>query len=105
MSGGGGGGYRGYDDSTNCLTLIIRTHIASPDPAILVQLQVGDMLDVALIPPSGPVQLLTRAGVVVGAVLPVDVIKLIQCISEGHAYEAKILSISGGNCQVLIQHV
>ena len=76
----------------------------SPKPAVITKLNVGAILVVDLTPPAGPVQLITAGGEVAGAVLPPDIAKLIQCITDGHTYQAKILEIKGGNCQVLITH-
>ena len=104
MSGSGGGS--GYDSGvpTDCQLLSIKTQLASPKPAVIAKLKVGDILDVQLTPPVGPVQLVTSGGEVAGAVLPPDIAKLIQCISDDNEYKAKVLEIKGGNCQVLITH-
>jgi hypothetical protein len=104
MSGGGGGGGFTFDNSTDCESLSIRTHIASPIPAVIAKIKVGDNLSVDLTPPTGPVEVVTEDGETAGSLLPPDIAKLIQCISQGHVYRAKVTSISGGNCQVLITH-
>lgn len=105
MSGSGGGsGFIPGGASTNCQSLVINTQLASPQPAVIAQLNVGDQLTVVLIPPAGPVQLITTGGEIAGAVLTPDVAQLIQCMNDGHTYHAKILGINGANCQIIITH-
>lgn len=104
MSGSGGGS--GYIPSgpTDCEKLSIKTQLASPIATVISKLKVGEILDVQLIPPRGPVQVVTSAGDVAGAILPPDLAQLIECISDSHEYQAKVLDIKGGNCQILITH-
>lgn len=106
MSGSGSGG-GGFDPTSpkDCKTLSIYTQLASPDPALVGKLKIGEILTIRLIPPTGPVQVFNKSGEVVGAILSKDVAKLIECISDGHEYQAKVLDIKGGNCQVIITHV
>lgn len=103
MSGSSGG----YSFETgavqqNCADLIIRTQLASPDPAVLADLRVGDILTVRLLSATGPLQAVTHDGNIAGAILTSDPGLLINCINNGHEYMAKILSINGGDCQVSI---
>jgi hypothetical protein len=104
MSGSGGGS--GYDPGgpKDCQLLSIKTQLASPKAAVIAKLKVGDVLDVELTRPAGPVQVITSGGEIAGAILSPDVAKLIECISDDHEYQAKVLEIKGGNCQVLITH-
>lgn len=105
MSGNGGGGsYGGSSPSYDCNMLSINTHLASPDPSVISTLVNNQILDVALVSTTGPIQLVTNDGRIVGAILPTVIAQLIQCISDGHEYIAKVLEIRGGNCQVLITH-
>ena len=101
------GGGSGYDAGgpKDCQLLSIKTQLASPKSAVIAKLKVGDILEVELTPPAGPVQIITSDGEVAGAVLPPDIAKLIECISDDHEYQAKVLEIKGGNCQVLITHI
>jgi hypothetical protein len=104
MSGSNGGG--GYDPISpkDCNTLSIYTQLASPDPSLVGKLKTGEILMIRLIPPTGPVQVINNSNETVGAILSKDVAKLIECISDGHEFLAKVLDIKGGNCQVLITH-
>jgi hypothetical protein len=90
---------------TDCVKLTINTQIASPVPIVVRTLSVGDKLDVVLVSARGPVQLITTGGDVAGALLPIEITTLIQCMSDGHEYKAKVVDIKGGNFQVLIKHV
>ena len=91
--------------STDCNRLTINTQIASPVPSVVAKLSVSDILDVTLVSARGPVQLVTSAGEVAGALLPIEITTLIQCMSDGHEYKARVIEIKGGNYQVLIKHV
>ncbi len=105
MSGNSGGGSPSFSrESKDCTTLSIRTHIASPNPAVISKLKIGDILEVVLTPPTGPVQVITSKKDIAGSLLPPDIAQLIQCIVDGHSYKAKVIEINGGNCQVLISH-
>lgn len=104
MSGSGVGSDYIPSGPTDCEKLSIKTQLASPVPTVVSTLKVGEILAVQLIPPRGPVQVVTAGGDVAGAILPPDLAQLIECISDSHEYQAKILGIDGGNCQVLITH-
>src|SRR5438309_4877197 len=102
MSGGGGGGYFSFDQTVDCKSLAINTNLASPDPVVVATLAVGDELAVEFVPPTGPLRAVTAIGDVAGVLLPADIVQLIDCISKGIRYKARVISITGGNCQVLI---
>lgn len=106
MSGSGGGGGYASDETPNCQLLSIQTSLASPIPAVVATLKIGDILDVVLTPPVGPVQVITKSGKVAGAIItPPNLAQLIQCITDGNTYSARVLEINGANCKVLIKHV
>jgi hypothetical protein len=104
MSGGGGGRYYPSQDFDNCQTISIQTSLASPVPAVIGTLSVGDILDIALLTATGPAQVITNAGAIAGALLPPELSRLIRCMNEGHQYTAKVTAIAGGNCEILIRH-
>lgn len=104
-SGGGSGFGSGGGGSISCSSLSIITQLASPKSAVISKLMVGDILGVELTPPAGPIQLITNEGEIAGAVLSPDVAKLVECINDENEYQAKVLDIKGGNCQVLITHI
>ena len=104
MSGGGGGGYYPSDESLDCVRVSILTQLASPVTVVINTLKVGDELLVKLSPPAGPVEVVTTAGKVAGALLPPAIAELINCMLKGFKYKATIREIKGGNCQVLISN-
>lgn len=105
MSGSNEGSGFAPTSPKDCNKLTIYTQLASPDPLLVGKLKIGEILSIRLIPPTGPVQVLNNSGGIVGAILSKDVAKLIECISDGHQYQAKVLEIKGGNCQVIITHI
>ncbi len=88
----------------DCTTLVIRTKLASPVRQVVDEINIGDLLNVVLSPPSGPVSIVTQGGKTAGAILPMDLNALIECISDGHEYVAKVIEINMGNCEILIKH-
>jgi hypothetical protein len=86
----------------NCADIVLRTQLASPDPAVVADLEVGDILNVKLLTATGPLQALTQDGDVAGAILTSDPALLINCINSGYEYLAKVLSVHGGDCQISI---
>jgi hypothetical protein len=82
----------------------IITNIASPIPAIVSTLKVGEILDVVLQAARGPVALITSSGQQAGGVLFDDIAELIQCLSQGNEYKAKVIEKKGGNVQVRIKN-
>ncbi len=95
---GGGGGVPAQD----CNDVSIKTNITSPNPAILKTLKVGDYLDIELLSATGPLVAKTIKGKILGSVFVTNPKLLIDCISKGYSYHAKILKIDGGDCQILI---
>lgn len=105
MSGSGGGGGYNPPKTVDCATLSITTSLASPDPAVIAGLSPGDILDIQLIPPAGPVRAITSTGLVAGAIAPSDLATLVQCISDGYNYVGRVISVNGGNCRISIKAV
>ncbi len=107
MSGGGGsdfsfggsGGGSG-DGGTECDALQFTDVLSSPDPAVIATLVVGQELDVqangqvvSAIAPAG------RAGTLLN-----QMIRMIECLEEGHAFKAEVKMISGGLIRVHVHH-
>lgn len=97
---GGSGGNYDFD----CSRVSTKTNIVSPDPVVVSSLRIGDLLDVQLRSATGPVIAVTNAGEVAGSLFVINLGALIACIINGHEFTAKILSINGGNVQVLISN-
>ena len=107
-SNGGGGGFGPFMPKSNseekgnaCLSLSFTTALASVDPTVLTTVNVGDIYDVAAETEKGPVVVLVD-GKRLGTILHLKDVQLLTCIFEGTEYQAQVLSIEGGECQVLI---
>jgi len=100
---GGGGGPATPDKTVDCASLIFRTHLNSPDPAVIPKLKRRDVLQVSPKTPRGPIEAITDAGEVAGSITAMHMMRLLQCIDNGFAYVAVVLSISGGSVEVEIR--
>jgi len=87
---------------TSCADIVLRTQLASPNPAVIAELGVGDILTIHLLSAVGPLQALTADNVVAGAILTSNPALLINCINNGSEFQARVLSINGGDCQISI---
>lgn len=108
MGGSNGGGgfypldpYCGGNEGNSCLNLKIKTDLASVDPEVLSTVSVGVAYDVLAETERGPVYVSVK-GKRLGTVLHQRDVQLLNCIFEGTVYQAKIISINGGKCQVKI---
>jgi hypothetical protein len=86
----------------DCAGLSLRTQLASPDPAVIADLGVGDILTVRLLNAAGPLQALTADEDVAGAILTANPARLINCINSGFEFQARVTSLNGGECLILI---
>ncbi|WP_449435496.1 hypothetical protein [Pedobacter steynii] len=85
----------------DCGDLQIKIHLASPDPDVIKDLGINDVLRLTLKTSTGPV-VASYDGKVAGAILTTDPGFLISCISQGYGYSARVVSLTGGDCQVAI---
>lgn len=100
-SGGfGGGSSAGGADS--CV-LHFNTVLASPDPAEVAALSIGDVLNILIQDAPPAVTACAPDGRIVGGITQ-EALRLRTCIQQGYAYEAEILSISGGAVQVQVHN-
>lgn len=83
-----------------CGTLSFRAVINSPQPPIIRQLQVGDVLEVKLQTHPQIAVIVEHQGSVAGALTGTKVNSLINCLQNGYEFEAEVHSLSGGNCTV-----
>ena len=98
--GGGGGGGGGPADPCD---IVETTNLNSVNATALASLAVGSILDVVY-QAGPPAQLLAQsAGTTIGSITSPHMPQIIQCITQGHSYEAEILVIRGGLCQVEIR--
>lgn len=102
MSGGGGSSYVGGGPSPGRGCNIVETvPLNSPKAQVISKLKVGDELDVILVNHA----LIARAPIhgAAGSLTPKSLADLVQCIEAGNEYVAKVISVSGGVCQVEIR--
>jgi hypothetical protein len=99
---GEGSSFGGGAPTVDCESVSIKTRVVSPDPAVLTTLNIGDFLSITLRTSTGPLIATTIDGSILGAVFTTNPTLLIECINKGHSYQAEILAISGGDCQILI---
>ncbi|MBK5143728.1 hypothetical protein I2494_08365 [Budviciaceae bacterium BWR-B9] len=110
MSGSGGGSYGGQfgqaDFEVTCEKLTIDTQLSSPDPQVVTQLTVGDILNIAQINSQG--SLLTVAiynGKQAGGIASPYIQRLRDCIIHGTTYVARVTAINGGQVRVSVYAV
>ncbi len=103
MSGSSGGIGPSIGQEESCEDLSIQTHLSSPNPDIIDTLNEGDILTIRLGGATGPIELVTNEGEVVGSLLSGRQMKLIECINDGHQYIGEIRQIEEGNCEILIR--
>jgi hypothetical protein len=97
---GGGGGAGGGTDS--CV-LRFNTVLASPVPTEVASLSDGDILVVRLQDAPPAVTVCHADGTIVGGITQ-EVLRLRSCIQKGYAYEAVVLSVTGGAVQVQVSN-
>lgn len=96
-AGGGGGSGGGVDKCA----IYERAVLASPVASVIATLNAGDPLTVELeTAPRNRIVVKTAAGLVAGAITSVRLVDMIECMSEGYAYAAEVVSISGGRVEV-----
>lgn len=92
---------------TPSCTSIRTAPLNSPQPNVVANLKVSDRLYVYLDKSLGRAILQVRdlSGAVAGSLTFLGHLALIDCIEQGHSYEAVVLSISGGAIQLRIEPV
>ena len=96
-TGGASGSYGG--GGVDSCVLRFNTVLASPVPAEVAALSIGDVLVVLLQDAPPAVTACQPDGTIVGGITQ-EVLRLRSCIQQGYTYEAAVLSISGGAVQV-----
>lgn len=99
-SGGGAG-----DGGSDPCDIDKKTILNSPDPAILKTLKVGEVLKVEVASGARKILEAKKGGNVAGSVTFPEMGQVIECIESGEAFEAEVVSISGGQCQVRVHRV
>lgn len=97
-TGGTGGGH-------DACPIQFETILGSPDPDVIDDLEVGDLLDVRSIDePVRGVIFVTLDGSRAGA-LTREIATMRRCLSEGVPYEAEVLRVLGGSVNVLVRQI
>lgn len=93
VGGGSGGSFGGSGSgAVDCSQLIFETNVGSPDPAVLINLDVGDVCDVVLMQnPSHIVVMAPVTGEVLGAIVN-RWEELLGCLEKGVQFVAEIRS-------------
>lgn len=109
MSGNSGGGgipsINRPNENENCEDLVINTNLASPQAAVVNNLNKGNILTIQAISDQGPIHALNANGQVAGTIISREQVRILSCINNGTEYEAEILSIENGQCQVQIRAI
>jgi len=105
-SGGGGGGRAVAEEGIACEFLRFDAQVATPSPAVVPTLNVGDVLDVTLSAGGGLAAVqVHRNGQLVGGLLANLVPRLRECILAGTSYQATVTALNGGQVRVLVEPV
>lgn len=102
MGGSGSGGYKPTAPTSPCARLAFQATINSPKPTVVVQLKVGDVLDVVLTP-QGQSVVLEHNAQQAGSLTGTQVAQLINCINSGFEYRAVVVQLNGGQCVVRVE--
>ncbi len=97
---GGTGGRNGGASGDPCDITEVTT-LNSPDRRVLVTLRDGDELAIEL--REGRRLVATSGGRVAGSVTSASHARIVQCMHDGREYQAVVLSVRGGACDVRIR--
>jgi hypothetical protein len=104
----GGGGFGGGEPGTRDCNIIERVFLSSPVAAIIGTLAKGNKLDVRIRTHNNvdSVAAYTSAGAIAGAIVLSSVWStrnLLECLRDGHQYDAIVLDVKGGLCNVEVR--
>lgn len=107
-SGGSWGGFSGEHEAgqqPSCYDFVERVHVSSPDPVVAGEVEVDEVLDVAVDSENPPLLLLkTQSEKNLGSVVPPGMARLLACIlNEGVEYMAVVLEKDRGLIKVEIR--
>ena len=74
----------------------------TPNPAVVRNLRSGDILDVEARDAPQRQLLAAQRGVIAGSIISPNSSRIYQCINEGRTYQATVVDVQGGRCQVEI---
>jgi hypothetical protein len=97
--GGAGGGGGARPDACN---IVEDTTLNSPVAAVIAALKVGDKMQVQVRPPRGLIAV-TAGGAIAGSITCASMLQIIACIQNGHLFEAEVVGLHGGACDIRVQ--
>ena len=83
--------------------LVIHTQLKSPTEEVVITINVGDILEIVVLPPDECLALYN--GQTAGKIFCLELKELLACIKEGNIYEAKVRSVNGIRCAITISRV
>jgi hypothetical protein len=86
-----------------CEKLSFQSVVNSPQPAVIMTLKVGFVLDVRLQTTPHVAVVVSYKGNLAGALTGTKVAALINCLQNSYKFKADVMSITGGNCQVEVR--
>lgn len=102
---GGGGDMPSINrpnQNDSCANLVINTNLATPQVNVINNLNVGDILNINALTDQGPIQALTDNGLLAGNIISREQIRLLTCLLRGTIFNAEIMNIDNGQCQIRI---
>ncbi|MEO2071129.1 MAG: hypothetical protein ABGW99_07275 [Zunongwangia sp.] len=93
------------NQNENCEELVINTNLASPHAEVINNLSQGDTLEITIASDQGPIQAIDKDGQLAGNIISREQVKLLNCIIGGTVYEAEVLSINEGQCNIQIRAI
>ena len=106
MSGSGhssGGGPSAASNDVDCSQLTDETTLNSPDPNVIRELSVGDVLVIVLANERQSLVAMDSHGNIAGSITSNLMLQFIKCLDGGFEYVAVVQSIVGGQCTVQIR--
>lgn len=100
--GSGGGGGDGAADPCDIAEIV---PLNSPQPPVVSTLTLGQVLNVILsrTGPNPVLEVVTAGGAKAGALTHRNHVRLINCIDEGRAYQAVVVTLRGGSVEVRVE--
>jgi hypothetical protein len=96
--------FRFQGNNLPCSAQLINTQLSSPNPEVLELLKAGDELKIQLVQPSLMILALYEDEIA-GVIINKEVLKIINCMINGWTFKAKVRSVIGGRCAILISSV
>lgn len=104
MGGGGFTSFRFNSQDFPCSGKQINTQLSSPNADVITTLSVGDILSIRLL--RGGFILVAMSGTeVAGVIVNKEMLKIIECMKKGFAFEAVVRGVFNGRCAITIRPI